>query len=233
MLLNVNVTLLVPFWLTSLVIGRLGLWPIRRIVRQASTQPAESVACSASPGRASSNHVDRHRLSASPALTVSNKKQKKKCMITYQLNTQVIPQTSEAQCLLSLSSLLCLMCASSWVFHWIGRGTKSLPLSLPVNSFLLIQIIYCTLVCLDDGSNSSFIPFCDYLRRKKNIQDCKLHQHYCRKLWVRTKNSVFLAYKKFIRRVVCWFWQMFCFSCCFGVGASLKMLETLTNRTEC
>lgn len=84
MLLNVNVTLLVPLWLSSLVIGRLGLWPIRRIVCQASTQPAESVAFSASPARVSSNHVDWHRLSASPALTVSSKKKKK---LTYHLNT--------------------------------------------------------------------------------------------------------------------------------------------------
>lgn len=128
MCLNVNVTLLFPLWLTSLMIGRLGLWPIRRIVGQDSTQPAESVASSASPARASSNHADWHRLSASPALTVSSKN-KQNCMITYQSNT-IYTEIFEDQCLLSLSSLLCLMCrlCEQLSISLDRTSTKSLPL---------------------------------------------------------------------------------------------------------
>lgn len=57
-----------------LVIGRLALWPIRRIARRDSTQPAENAVCSASLAKASSDDAEPHRLSAPPALTVSNTK---------------------------------------------------------------------------------------------------------------------------------------------------------------
>lgn len=58
----------------SLLIGRSGLWPIRRFVCRASTRPAENAASSASPARASSNRAEPHRRSALPASTVSNTK---------------------------------------------------------------------------------------------------------------------------------------------------------------
>lgn len=63
--------LLIPFLLNFSVIGRLVLWPIRRIVCQASIQPAASVASNASPARVSSHRAETHRLSALPAWTVS------------------------------------------------------------------------------------------------------------------------------------------------------------------
>lgn len=56
--------------------GRLELWPIRsepdQYAHQANTHLAGSAALSASLGRAWSSHVEPHRLSASPAVTVSN-----------------------------------------------------------------------------------------------------------------------------------------------------------------
>ena len=57
-----------------LVIGRLALWPIRRTARRDSIRPVESAVCSASPARASSDDAELRRLSAPPALTVSNTK---------------------------------------------------------------------------------------------------------------------------------------------------------------
>jgi len=57
--------------MTSLLTGRLGLWPIWRIVYLNSIQPVENAASSVHPARASSNPVEQLRPLVLSALTVS------------------------------------------------------------------------------------------------------------------------------------------------------------------
>lgn len=127
---------LFPLWLISPMIGRLELWPIKKIVFRASIQAVGNAVSSVSLGRGLENHVEPNRLSASLALTVSNTQ-----IQLYEHNVHTCPHT---YCHV-VAALTPVTCDSDLMFHLTHDILNCRHCDVvPVSYDLLIQIHYCT-----------------------------------------------------------------------------------------